>query len=413
MSSPVYSRETCRLCGSKHLELAVGLTPTPIGDDFIRKDRLDKDQPVFPLDMMLCIDCGNVQLRNVVNPELIYRAYNYTSSVSLGLVEHFRKYADSVLERVKPPAGALVVELGSNEGAMLRPFKERGFRVLGVDPATEIARRATESGIETMPTYFTADLAKKIKEERGEAAIVIANNVFANIDDVSDVIDGLRYLLGKDGVFVFETSYWLDVEQKMLLDTIFHEHLTYFAVKPLVSFFKRLDMQLFDVERVATKGGSIRGFASMAGSKWQVAEAVPQQVALEDKAGLDRIETYRAYTRQLEGLKAELLEKLRAYKAQGKTIAAYGAAVGLTTMVYYFDLGDLLDFMVDDDPNKQNTFSPGLHIPTLPSDVIYERKPDVIVALAWRYIDPILKKHKTYLDQGGHFLLPLPKVELI
>jgi len=413
MSSPVYTRETCRLCGSKHLELAVGLTPTPIGDDFIKPDRLDKEQPAFPLDMMLCLDCGNVQLRNVVNPELIYIAYNYTSSVSLGLVEHFKKYAEAVITRVQPEPGALVVELGSNEGAMLRSFKERGLRVLGVDPAREIARRATEAGIETLPTYFTADLAKKIREERGAASIVIANNVFANIDDVTDIIDGLRYLLAPDGVFIFETSYWLDVVQKMLIDTIFHEHLTYFAVKPLASFFHRLGMELFDVERVPTKGGSLRGYVQMNGGKWKIAPAVKEQIQLEDEIGLDRLETYKEYTQKLQGLKTQMLEELGKYKAHGKSIAAYGAAVGLTTMLYYFDLGDLTQYIFDDDPNKQNTLSPGLHIPTLPSEAIYEKKPDVIVALAWRYIDPILKKHKAYLEQGGHFLLPLPKVELI
>lgn len=413
MNNPVYKRETCRLCGSKNIHLAVHFVPTPIGDDFVSKERLSQTQPTFPLDLLLCHDCGNVQLLNVVNPELIYVEYTYKSSVSLGLVEHFKRYAETVISKIDPPKDGLVVELGSNEGAMLRAFKEQGMRVLGVDPAREISRMATEAGVETWATYFTADVAEKIKKERGAASLVIANNVFANIDDVEDVVKGLRSLLSPDGVFVFETSYWLDVEQKMLIDTVFHEHLTYFAVKPLVSFFRRLGMEIIDVERVETKGGSLRGYVQLAGGRRKLAASVAAQIGLEDKAGLDKPETYKVLTSELDRLKAELSAKLGEYKTKGKSVAAYGAAVGLTTMIYHFELGKYIDFIVDDNPDKQNTFSPGLHIPTLPSEALYEKKPDVVIVLAWRYVDAIKTRHQKYLSEGGHFILPLPKVEVI
>ncbi len=265
MTASVFQRETCRLCDGSGLQLALPLEPTPLGDDFIPADRGPQHQPVYPLDLWLCADCGNVQLGHVINPDIVYPEYRYTSSISLGLTEHFQAYADALLARAGTAPGALVVELGSNEGAMLRAFQRRGLRTLGVDPAREIAARATAAGIETLAAYFTAALAANLRQERGAASLVIANNVFANIDDLADVVEGVRGLLAPDGLFVMETSYCLDVVEKALIDTIFHEHLTYFAAAPLAVFFGRWGMELVDVERVETKGGSLRATAQLAG----------------------------------------------------------------------------------------------------------------------------------------------------
>jgi len=413
MTTPYFRRDTCRLCGGAQLEAVVQLVPTPIGDDFVPAARLDKPQPACPLDLMLCRTCGHVQLLNVVDPEAIYREYTYVSSVSLGLVSHFQAYAESVLQRVTPAPGALVVEIGSNEGAMLRAFQARGLRVLGVDPAREIAQRATAAGIETWPTYFTVETARQIRDKHGPAAIVVANNVMANIDDVAEAVAGVRHLLAPDGIFVFETSYWLDVVEKSLLDTIFHEHLSYFAVGPLETFFRRQGLGFMDVERVATKGGSLRGFVQLAVGPWPTAPAVADAIAREEKAGLGRPETYQALTADLQRIKTSCLAQLSALKAQGKTIAAYGAAVGLTTMVYYFGLAPYLSFIVDDNPDKYHTFSPGHHLPVLPSAALYGRRPDVVVILAWRYAEPILQKHGAFRKQGGQFMLLMPEVKVV
>jgi SAM-dependent methyltransferase len=401
------------LCGTGRLQLALPLEHTPLGDHFVGAERLDQVQEAYPLDLMLCEDCGNVQLQHVVNPEIIYRDYTYTSSVSLGLVEHFQRYADAVLQRVDPRPNVLVVEIGSNEGAMLRAFQKRGLTTLGVDPAREIARCATAAGIETLPCYFTAEVAQTIRDQRGPAAIVIANNVIANIDDLSEVMRGLETLLAPQGVFVFETSYCLDVVQDALLDTIFHEHLTYFSVRPLVPFFRRHGMELIDAQRVATKGGSLRVTAQRAGGSRPVASSVAELQELEASAGLNRLETYRTLAARLDHRKRELHDVLGSWKAQGKTIAAYGAAVGLTTMIYQFGLGKFLSFIVDDNPGKHNLYSPGLHLPTLPSEALYQRKPDYVVVLAWRYVDSILQQHQAFLAQGGQFVTPLPEIRVI
>ncbi len=413
MTDSFFRRDDCRLCGSRDLQLALPMEATPLGDDFLPAGQGPRAQPVYPLELWLCPKCGNVQLGHVVNPELVYREYRYTSSVSLGLTDHFLAYADALLERTKVGAGALVVELGSNEGAMLRAFQRRGLRTLGVDPAREIAARATAAGIETLPTYFTAEMAGGLRRERGPASLVIANNVFANIDDLHDVVRGVRALLAADGVFVVETSYCLDVVEKALIDTIFHEHLTYFAAAPLAAFFAGHGMELIDAERVETKGGSLRATAQLAGGPRPVAPAVGEMVRREAEAGLAQPETYRRLAARIARQKADLRGALAPLKAAGKVIAGYGASVGTTTMIYHFGLGDYFSFLADDDAGKFDTLSPGLHLPTCSSQALYDRRADYAVILAWRYAGPILKRHAAFLAGGGRFILPHPEVKVL
>lgn len=404
-------RETCRLCGHALLDEALRLVPTPEGNEFLLPSQLDREQPAIPLTIMLCARCGHAQLQDIVNPESIYkdRTYIYATSVSLGLTEHFDAYAAEFLERHQI-SGGLAVELGSNEGATLAAFRKRGMAVLGVDPAPDLARRANAAGLETLPTYFTADLARKIRQERGPARIVIANNVFANIDDLVDVAAGIRELLALDGLFVFESSYFLDVVEQVLLDTIFHEHLSYFSVKPLEAFFRTQGLELIHVQRTAPKGGSIRGTVQRAGGLRPVDASVAAIIDLETDAGLFQLATYRDLEARLDALKADLDQLLDTVTAGGGTVAAYGAAVGLVTLIYHFGLGSRISFIVDDYPDKQGTFSPGLRIPVLAPTALLERKPAAVVLLAWRYQQAILQKNPAYVAQGGRFILPLPRV---
>jgi len=413
MSNPCVSRETCRLCGERELELVLPVAATPPGDHYVSAAHADEVQECYPQDIVLCRRCGHAQLACTVNADILYGHYVYTSSISLGLVEHFRDYAGEVLGRIKPAGGPLVVDVGSNDGSLLRAFKERGMRVLGVDPAREIAGKATESGIETWAGYFTKEMAGRIKNERGAAAIVTANNVTANVDNLAEFVEGIRDLLAPDGVFVFETSYLLDVVEKVLIETVFHEHLSYFSVKPLDEFFRRLGMQLIDVQRVPTKGGSIRGTVQLTDGSRTASRSVTDLMALETKLGLERPEIFKAFSAQLDAVKHDLQDLLHNLKARGKTVAGYGASVGVTTLLYQFELGGLLTFIADDNPRKQETFSPGHHIPVLPSEALYERKPDYILILAWNYAEPIMKKHQAFVANGGHFIIPLPAVKTI
>ena len=407
-------RGTCRLCGGARLGLVLSLAPTPPANAFVPTEALDRVQPTIPLDVFLCQDCCHAQLPDVVDPEVLFENYVYVSGTSPVFVKHFENYADVILARFAPAAGSLVVDIGSNDGTLLGFFQRAGMRVLGVDPARDIARDATARGIETLATFFTPALATGICRERGAAAIVTANNVFAHADDLAGMVEGVRRLLEPGGVFVFEVSYLVDVYEKTLFDTIYHEHLAYHAVKPLQPFFAANGMQLIDALRVESHGGSLRGIAQPAGGPRPVAESVDRLIALEESLGVDGPAAFERMSARIEAVKWDLTSMLRDLKAGGRTIAGFGAPAKATTLMYHFGIGpDIVDFIVDDSPLKQGLYSPGLHIPILPAQAIYERRPDYLVILAWNFADPIIAKHTAFREAGGKFIVPLPEVSVV
>ncbi len=407
-------RGTCRLCGGARLGLVLSLAPTPPANAFVPTEALDRVQPTIPLDVFLCQDCCHAQLLDVVDPAVLFENYVYVSGTSPVFVKHFENYADVILARFAPAAGSLVVDIGSNDGTLLGFFQRAGMRVLGVDPARDIARDATARGIETLATFFTPALATGICRERGAAAIVTANNVFAHADDLTGMVEGVRGLLEPGGVFVFEVSYLVDVYEKTLFDTIYHEHLAYHAVKPLQPFFAANGMQLIDALRVESHGGSLRGIAQPAGGPRPVAESVDRLIALEESLGVDGPAAFERLSARIEAVKRDLASMLRDLKAGGRTIAGFGAPAKATTLMYHLGIGpDIVDFIVDDSPLKQGLYSPGLHIPILPAQAIYERRPDYLVILAWNFADPIIAKHTAFREAGGKFIVPLPEVSVV
>ena len=408
-----FKRADCRLCGETNLKLAVPITATPVADAYVSKDRLNEQQEIYPLDMYQCYDCGHVQLLDVVNPKFLFSRYSYFSGKSAGLVRHFEEYANSVMDENKLKEGSFVVDIGSNDGVFLKFFKEKGMRVLGIDPAENVSKFANESGIETLPEMFDSKLAEKIRKDYGPADVVAANNVFAHTDNIRDMADAARKLLADDGIFVFEVSYLLDVIDKMLLGTIFHEHVCYHTVKPMKSFLRNQNMELIDVKRVSVQGGSIIGTAQLAGGRRKVSSSVDNLIQLEESRGLYKPGGLRDFSKRLENVKSQVTYLLQDLKAQGKTIAGFGAARGGTLLMYHFDLGRILDYIVDDDPDKQGLYSPGYHIPVLPSSAIYERRPDYIFILAWVHSKPIIRSHQAYLDQGGRFITCFPEIKVI
>jgi len=411
--APVAHRASCRLCDSRSVELVVPYKPSPIADAYVPAERTSQTQASYPLDLYLCGSCGHVQLLDVVDPEALFGEYIYSTSVSLGLVEHFRQYVDDLLDRFPAPSPPLAVDIGSNDGTLLRILRDRGLRVLGIDPASVIAEQATRAGLETLPAFFTSSLARRIKAERGAAAFVTANNVFAHSDNLPDMADGVAELLSPEGVFVFEVSYLVDIVEKLLFDTIYHEHLCYHSIKPLVAFFSRHGLELFDVMRLPTKGGSIRGFVQRLGARRRPAPIIDELLALETRMGLDRPDVFRELTAKLLAIKTDLHRLLRPLRSANKAIAGYGASATVTTLIHNFELGPFLDYLVDDNPARHALFSPGLHLPVLSPAVLYERRPEFVIVLVWQYADPILTKNQRYLEQGGHFILPLPRARIV
>lgn len=406
-----YRRDNCRLCHQKLLDLVLELVPTPPADAYIPAQRIKEAQECYPLDLYLCRDCGHVQLLEVVQPEELFRDYLYLTSSSSGMVEHFRQYAEAILKKWKPPKDSLVVDIGSNDGTLLKFFKDGGMRVLGIDAASAIAQKATESGIKTLSEFFTSQLGRKIRQEVGPAAIVTCNNAFAHADDLADMAEGIREVLAPDGIFVFEVSYLADMIQNMVFDFIYHEHLCYHSVKPLQTFLRAHGMELIDVQTIPTKGGSLRCTAQLTGGKQTPDGSVSNRIAFEEKIGLHQPPIFKEYNAKIDKIRKELTVRIQELKKNGKSFAGYGASATSTTLIYHFHLDPVLSFIADDNEQRQGLFSPGFHIPVLSPQALYEKKPDYVILLAWRYLSPILKKHQPYLNQGGHFIVPLPEIK--
>jgi SAM-dependent methyltransferase len=394
--------------------MALPIAPSPVADAYVPKEKLGEKQGVYPLDLYLCLDCGHVQNVDVVSPELLFRDYLYVTSSSLGLVEHYRRYAEDVVSAFRIAPGSLVLEIGSNDGSLLQFFKGKGLEVLGVDPARSIAGEATAKGIPTLPEFFSEKLAVAIRRERGPAAVIAANNVFAHADDLADMVRGIHALLADDGIFVFEASYLVDIVDRFLFDTVYHEHVSYHSIAPLKRFLDRLGLQLFDVQRSASKGGSIRCFAQhpRKGAR-PVSPVVGELLEMENRRGFARPEVFRAYGEAIAERKNALARVIDSARARGRRVAGYGASNTVTTLMWHFDLTGKLEFLADDNPRKQGLYSPGAHIPVVASEELYVRRPDHVIILAWNYARPIIKRHRRFLAEGGEFVVPLPELKIV
>ena len=406
-------RDTCRLCESSKLELVVPLVPTPVAEKYLTKEQLNQEEVICPLDIYMCKNCGHVQLLDIVDPQFLYSDYTYSSGNSNGLVQHFKEYADEIIQKYKPKKNSLVIDVGSNDGTLLHFFKDYGLKVLGVDPAKEIAEKATLNGIKTLPKFMSMKLSQGIKKEYGLAKIITANNAFAHSDNLIEMLRSIKALMSDDAIFVFEVSYLLDVIQKVLLGTIFHEHHSYHSLKPLVKFMKDFNMEIIDVKRVSIQGGSLIGTAQIISGPHKISSSVKKLIELEAKEKLDKPETIKNFAKKIEKLKNEIVSVLINYKNQGKTIAGFGAARSGTTLITQMGIGKLLDFIVDDNPEKQGKFTPGDHILVKPTKAIYEKKPDYLFILAWVHSKKIIESNKRYLDEGGHFIICFPEIKII
>ena len=408
MEISYFHRKSCRLCLSDNVVLASQLVPTPPGDIFIKSDALNRKEETFPLDLFLCASCGNIQLLDVVSPNVLYANYIYRTEISFGLSDYFQKYADDVLAFVAPGPGGLVIDIGSNDGTLLRYFKKQGFNVLGIDPAP-ISQMVNKSGIEALQTFFSVKLAQELREKRGIPKLVTANNVVANIDDLDDFFTGIRDLIGQEGCFVFETGYGLDLVDKKLLDVVHHEHLSYFTVGSLQRSLARFGLELIHVQHTASKGGCIRSYIQGKNGPRKLEPSVAAMMALETSRGIDKIEAFKPLNYFIDQTREHLRQEILGWQAQGKSIAGYGASVGTTTLAHLFALGDKLEYVVDDNPDRLGLFTPGHHLASYSSDILEEKKPDYVIVFAWRFIEPILKRHKKFMENGGQFLVFLPE----
>uniref|UniRef100_UPI0040486A3C class I SAM-dependent methyltransferase n=1 Tax=Limnohabitans sp. TaxID=1907725 RepID=UPI0040486A3C len=411
--SVIHRRDSCRVCESKQLDLVFALKPSPIGDAYVTREKCATPQPSYPIDLFMCRQCGLAQLSDVISPDVLYGDYIYVTSSSLGLAEHFDHYAAGVISKCRLPSGSLVVDVGSNDGTLLGKFKARGMRVLGVEPASHIATAASAAGIPTISAFFNSDLAAELVREHGRAQVITANNMFANVDDLYGLVKAIEFMLAPEGVFVMESSYLGDLVDNLVFDFIYHEHLSSFSVRPIRELFKRVGLELVAVQHVPTKGGSLRYFLQRPGGRLVADSSVANMLEREEKTGLYRKETFEAFAATIDGLKKKLHAFLAEQRGAGKIIAGFGASITSTTLIYHFEIGEYLDYLVDDNAAKHGRFSPGLHLPVLPTSVLREKRPDCVVALAWRYAEPFILKNGAYLDDGGTVVTPVPEFKII
>lgn len=402
------------MCKGKRLKKIISLSPTPPANAFLAKKDFKKKEPFFPLQVNFCLDCGQLQLTHIVSPELLFRDYVYVSSTSPVFVAHFEEYAEDLIKRFKLSRISLVIDIGSNDGILLKPLKKEGVKVLGIDPAVEIAKKATKNGIDTLPHFLNIKLAKTIVKNFGQADVISANNAFAHIHNLDEIIESVKILIKENGVFVIEFPYLVDFIEKNLFDTIYHEHLSYLSIRPLVALFKRFDMEIFDAKKVSSHGGSLRVYVKKVGAKHKVKKTVQGFINKEKEIGLSNINTYLEFAEKIEANKIKLTALLKKLKSQGNTIVGYGAPAKGNTLLNFYKIGpQILDYIVDDSEYKQGLYTPGTHIPVVRFNQIARTKPNYIFILAWNFANSLMNKLSDFKRNGGHFIVPIPEAKII
>ena len=409
-----YKRSDCRLCSSKNIDMVLHMSPTTLGDHYISFDELSMKEKTHPVDIYLCGDCGLAQLLEVLDATEVYGRYIYKTSDSLGLVEHFDKSVSIILKKFKPEKRSLIVDIGSNDGSYLKLYQSKGMQVLGVEPASSIAKGASLDNVPTINEFFSKKVAESIVKDYGKASIVTANNTFANIDNLHDFVENVKSIMKEDGVFIFETGYILDLLSKVIFDNIYHEHLSYFSIKPLERFFDSMGMELFDVDRIPPKGGSIRCYVQLHGGKRHRSDSVNELLRIEKYSGIHERKIFADFSQRLHEIKDQIHKTIRDIHTRGEKVAAYGASVGVTTALYnfYLDQRQLL-FLADDNARRQGLYSPGKHIPVLSPLELVNQHIDYTFILAWMYNDSIIKRNKEYLAIGGKFITILPEFMIV
>ena len=414
MSAVLTHKSTCRVCRGAALTKVLSFGPTPLANTFLRADALHEPEQYFPLDAYLCKECGLLQLCDVVSPEVLFKDYVYVSSTSPVFVAHFNEFAERMYVRFGLNRDSLVVDIGSNDGILLKPFLRKGAKALGVEPDRAIAAIARKNGIPTLSQFWNVALAREIRKKYGPADIVTATNVFAHVDDIHAFARGVKNLLKKDGVFIIEVPYIVDFLEKNLFDTVYHEHLSYFGLSALHAFFERSGMTVIDAERIPTHGGSLRVFAQEKDISRQASASVRRLIVAEKKRKIHAEKTYRAYALRIQKNRAKLLALLASLREKGKSIAGYGAPAKGNTLLNYFSIGsDLIDYIVDDSPHKQGKHTPGKRIPVVSAQELSANPPDYLLILAWNFAEPIMKKNELFRKGGGRFIIPVPYPKVV
>jgi hypothetical protein len=416
MAKRVIKIRACRICGSKNLIDVIDLGEQPIPNGFLKKEFVNKKEQKYPLSVCFCNNCSLMQLKYIVNPQIMFQNYLYIPSASKTRVEYFKEMAKEIIIVGRIKENSMVVDVGSNDGSLLNCFKNLNMKTLGIDPAENLVKIAVLNGINTEVGYFDSILAKKVTKKYGKANAITATNVIAHIHNLHEVIKGGEILLDKDGIFVMHFPYSYNLLRDNLFDTIYHEHLSYFSVKSLLALAKKSGLEIFDIHKSDLDGGSLRVFWKKKGNKKiKVKDEVIEKFMIEEKEyGLHNAKVYKEFAKRVENLKKDAVSKLKKLKKEKKIIVGYGAAAKANVLLNYFKLdSSIIDYMVDSTPYKQGLFTPGSHIPIFAEDKIYETKPDYVLIFAWNFSKEIIEKNKKFQKEGGKFILTEPEFKII
>lgn len=399
----------CRSCESSNVNSIIPLGKLPLANALLHSATV-ADEPRHNLEVMLCSDCGLAQLRDLIDPAELFTDYVYFSSNSDTMLKSVAELVENIIPGL--PADPFIIEIASNDGYLLKNYVQHNLRVLGIDPAQNIAKVANERGINTLCDFFGEELALKLAAEGKQADVIHANNVMAHVPNINGFIKGITHLLKPKGMAIIEVPYFRDLVDHLEFDTIYHEHVFYFAVKPLQIAFAQHGLELYDIHKIAIHGGTLRLFVGHPGMH-QVQPTVAAMIAEENTAQLFNLETYSRFGEKLAGLKQELLKMLAAIKASGGKIAAYGASAKGTTLLNYFGIGkQYLDFVVDRSTVKQGLFTPGTQIQIRSPQSLLTEKSTHALLLVWNFAEEIMLQQLDFTNNGGKFILPLPIVRI-
>ena len=407
-------KNTCRMCKNNNIIKFLDLGFSALSDNFLTKEQLEEPETFFPLTVYFCTNCGLCQLGHVVSPELMFNEnYPYDSSTTKTGTNHFTKMGIDICNRFNLKPNSLVIDVGSNAGVLLSGFKSKGMKVLGIEPSSNVAKIAIKNDIDTLIEFFSNKLTEKILDKYGKVSVITGTNVFAHIDNLEDFMLTSNSLLLDDGIIVIEAPYLLHLIEKLEYDTIYHEHLSYLSVKPIVEFCKQFDFEVFDVEEQSIHGGTLRYFIGRK-NKRKISQNVFNYIKLENERDLYSITKLRDFAKSVENHRIKLLQLLHDLKREGKKIVALSAPAKGNTLLNYCKIGpELLDYATERNPLKIGKFTPGMHIPVYSDEKLLEDQPDYALILAWNFAEEIIRNNSEYRNNGGKFIIPIPNPVIV
>lgn len=407
MLGSIKKNSKCRICKSQQVYKVFSLGQQPLANKVLTKEQLTEKEIKYPLDLHFCTRCYLLQLIDIVNPKLLFQDYAYYTGASKPLVSHFQKLAKEVIEKYKLNENSLVVEIGSNDGTCLENFQNAGIKVVGVEPSINVGKVALEKGIPVFSQFWDCECRKEVENRYGNADIIIATNVLAHINALSKFVQNIYFLLKPDGKFIFEIPYLENLLEKVEYDTIYHEHLSYFSLPPLITLFQSYNMEITEVKRLSMHGGSIRVTAQKKIGKTNLCNPNIQTMLVKTSKDITKIETYIDFGIKAKLKKRDLTNRLNFVKAKGYKVIGYGATAKGNVLLNYCNISNnMLEYIVDTTKYKQGKYTPGTHIPIISDREFLGRAPKYTLLLAWNYQKEIMKKEKKYIENGGTFILP-------